>query len=144
MCNLSIDEALVKNTRVIVRKLSRHVIEVETIPSNSNENSAQLFPLPQINFKFQLSYYPWTIQRRQFPLWLAYATTFNSCQGLTLDKAVLDTRIPVFAHGQLYNALSRVRTRDDLRFFTNVSVDSDEDNSHVDKLQNMVFKELLL
>ena len=144
MRNLSIDEALVKNTRVIVRKLSRHVIEVETIPSDSNEYSAQLFPLPQINFEFQPNYCPWTIQRRQFPLWLVYTTIFNSCQGLTLDKVILDTQIPVFTHGQLYNTLSRVRTQDDLHFFTNVSVDSDEDNSHVDKLQNMVFKELLL
>ena len=144
MRNFSIDEALIKNTRVIVQKLSRYIIEVETIPNDSNENSAQLFPLPQINFKFQSSYCFWTIQRRQFPLWLVYTTIFNSCQGLTLDKVILDTQIPVFTHGQLYNALSRVRTRDDLHFFTNVSVDSDKDNSHMDKLWNMVFKELLL
>src|SRR5947209_5340855 len=102
------------------------------------------FLLPRILFEYQPKYCPWTIQRRQFPLRLAYATTFNSCQGLTLDKAVLDTRIPVFAHGQLYTALSRVRSRDDLRFFTNISENSDEDNSYVDKLRNMVFKELLL
>ncbi|KZT55126.1 hypothetical protein CALCODRAFT_437642, partial [Calocera cornea HHB12733] len=51
--------------------------------------------------------------RTQLPLRLAYATTFNSCQGLTLDRTVLDCRTDVFAHGQLYTALTRVRTQQD-------------------------------
>ena len=57
----------------------------------------------------------WTVQRRQFPLRLAYAATFNSCQGLTLDRVVLDLTKPVFAHGQLYTSLSRVRSGSDIR-----------------------------
>ena len=40
---------------------------------------------------------------------LAYATTLNSSQGLTLDQAVLDLRQRVFAHRQLYTALTRIR-----------------------------------
>ncbi|KAI6019284.1 hypothetical protein PISMIDRAFT_121718, partial [Pisolithus microcarpus 441] len=48
----------------------------------------------------------------QFPLAPAYASTFNSCQGLTLDSVGLDLTNPVFSHGQLYTALSRVRHRD--------------------------------
>ena len=55
----------------------------------------------------------WTVIRKQFPLRLAYATTFNSCQGLTLAKTAVDLRIDPFAHGQLYTALSRVRHRND-------------------------------
>ncbi|KAG2096015.1 hypothetical protein BD769DRAFT_1369636, partial [Suillus cothurnatus] len=47
--------------------------------------------------------------RLQFPLRVAYATTFNGCQGLTPDKTVLDLRRDVFAHGQLHTALSRIR-----------------------------------
>jgi len=54
-----------------------------------------------------------TIRRKQFPLRLAYATTFNSCQGLTFDRVGIDARGDVFAHGQLYTALSRVRSRAD-------------------------------
>ncbi|KAJ8589561.1 hypothetical protein M405DRAFT_738385 [Rhizopogon salebrosus TDB-379] len=50
-----------------------------------------------------------------FPLRPAYATTFNGCQGLTLDKTVLDLRCDVFVHGQLYTAHSRIRVRGDSR-----------------------------
>ncbi|KAG2756646.1 hypothetical protein P692DRAFT_201850363 [Suillus brevipes Sb2] len=39
----------------------------------------------------------------------AYATTYNGCQGFTLEKAVLDLRTDSFAHGQLYIAVSTAR-----------------------------------
>jgi ATP-dependent exoDNAse (exonuclease V) alpha subunit len=42
---------------------------------------------------------------------------FNSCQGLTFDSVVIDGRTDVFAHGQLYTALSRVRNRADAWFY---------------------------
>ncbi|KAF9231145.1 hypothetical protein BU15DRAFT_56525, partial [Melanogaster broomeanus] len=44
----------------------------------------------------------------QFPLCLAYATTFNGCQGLNLSCTAIDLHTDCFAHGQLYTALSRV------------------------------------
>jgi hypothetical protein len=53
--------------------------------------------------------------RCQFPLAPAYATTFNSCQGLTLDIVGVDLTRPVFSHGQLYTALSRIRHHNDAK-----------------------------
>ncbi|KAG2342040.1 hypothetical protein BDR05DRAFT_964722 [Suillus weaverae] len=52
---------------------------------------------------------------KRFPLRPAYTTTFNGCQGLTLQKAVLDFRSDLFAHRQLYTTLSRVQCRRDVR-----------------------------
>ena len=47
------------------------------------------------------------MNRRQFPKKLALAMTINKSQGQTLQHTGLWLPGPVFAHGQLYVALSR-------------------------------------
>jgi hypothetical protein len=46
----------------------------------------------------------------QMPVRLAWAITIHKSQGLTFDKAVIDLTHRTFAHGQLYVAISRLRT----------------------------------
>jgi len=55
------------------------------------------------------------LKRLQFPVRVAFAMTINKAQGQTFDRVGLYLRSPVFAHGQLYVALSRIRKFDDLR-----------------------------
>lgn len=111
MRNLSIDKALVKNSRVVIKVLRKYSVEVEVI----HRSKADIYCIPRINFEFKPRFAPYTVVRRQYPLRLAYATIFNSCQGLTLDRVVLNLRTAVFAHGQLYTAFSRVRCRYHMR-----------------------------
>ena len=80
MKNLSQEYALCKNTRVIVRQISRRYIQVEKVSASGQS----LFLLPRMDFFFNVPYTPWKVHRKQFPLRLSYSNTFNSAQGLTL------------------------------------------------------------
>jgi hypothetical protein len=70
--------------------------------------------VPRIIFEWPHRRIGLIIQRKQFPLRLAYAVTFNKSQGKTLSRAVVDIRNQAFAHGQLYVALSRVKLSTDI------------------------------
>jgi hypothetical protein len=135
MRNLSVRNGLVKNARVVVRQLHRRFVEVQVIDNRTNSWGA-CHCIPRILFEFTPSHASWTVQRLQLPLRVAYACTFNSCVGLTLDKTVVDLRTPVFAHGQLYTALSRVRCRDDSRVLF--------EEGEGPETENVVYKDLLL
>ena len=138
MRNLSLEEGLVKNARVVIKKLLENVIEVELVgPEAANRDKGKMYHLLRILIEFQPRFCSWTMQRKQFPLRLAYATTFNSCQGLTLDRAVVDLRVAPFTHGQLYTSISRVRHRRHVRSF----FDSENERGVT---TNIVYKDLLI
>lgn len=115
MRNLSSAKGLVKNQRVVIVSTRARYIKVRLLNPGHRPNVTHC--IPRIIFDFKPTYVSYTVRRCQFPLRLAYSTTFNSCQGLTFDSVVIDGRCDVFAHGQLYTALSRVRTREDAWVF---------------------------
>jgi ATP-dependent exoDNAse (exonuclease V) alpha subunit len=93
--------------------------------------------IPRINTHFQPKGVNFIVHRKQMPLALSYATTFNGCQGLTVKKLVLDLRRPVFSHGQLYSAITRVPDANSVLILKNVGDGSTETT-------NIVWEELLL
>ncbi|KIJ34755.1 hypothetical protein M422DRAFT_181639 [Sphaerobolus stellatus SS14] len=100
MCNLSIDKGMVRNSRCVVTGLGHRLIAVRMLHGHAMDLGSDDVLIPRITFSTVLL---------QFSLAPAYATTFNSCQGLTLDRIGIDLTCLVFSHGQLYTALSRVQ-----------------------------------
>ena len=82
--------------------------------------------------------WPFTLQRRQFPVRICYAMTINKNQGQTLSKVGLYLKKPVFTHGQLYVAVSRCTSRSGLK----VLIEND-DGSCGSETRNVVYKEVL-
>ena len=57
----------------------------------------------------------------QLPVQLGYSVTIHKAQSKTLDKVILDIDRGIFAHGQLYVALSRTRKAEDMLIQTKLT-----------------------
>ncbi|KAL7131766.1 hypothetical protein ABFS83_12G026400 [Erythranthe nasuta] len=80
---------------------------------------------------------PIKFQRRQFPKIVSFAMTINKSQGQTLSHVGLYLPRPVFSHGQLYVAVSRVKSRGGIKIF--IKSDSGE---LTNVTRNVVYKEV--
>ena len=78
--------------------------------------------------------------RRQFPVRLVFAMTINKSQGQTLKRVCVFLPEPVFSHGQLYVALSRVGSPLDIKVFIRSTGDTHEVCDKGAFTVNVVFK----
>ena len=78
MRNISIQDRIMNNTKVIVRTIGRKFVTVETLPEHKQ------VLLPHIVFRFTLPRSGVTVEWRQFPLRPCYAITVNKAQGQIL------------------------------------------------------------
>lgn len=101
---LNADKGLVNGTRLIVKAINRFSICATIVNGTRAGTDAYI---PRIDMATADGTLPFTLKRRQFPVKLAFAMTINKSQGQSLERVGVFLPNPIFAHGQVYVALSR-------------------------------------
>ncbi|XP_074320257.1 uncharacterized protein LOC141657045 isoform X1 [Silene latifolia] len=124
--NLDPAAGLCNGTRLICKRFYPNMIECEI--STGFYTGERVF-LPRITLKpSKSSKFPIHFQRKQFPIKLSFAMTINKAQGQTLQRAGVYLPKPCFSHGQLYVALSRARSSQELKVLHNPTADDKKGN----------------
>ncbi|CAN6892364.1 unnamed protein product [Brassica oleracea] len=132
--NLSQKNGLCNGTQMMISRLGHRVLQAELLTGTHVGDSVLI---PRIQLSPTDTIYPFTFRRRQYPIKLCYAMTINKSQGQSLKQVALYLPRPVFSHGQLYVALSRVTSPEGLKI-----VDDTEGATRKDVVTNIVHKEI--
>lgn len=128
---------LCNGTRLIITQMRNFVLEAKIISRNS---IGQNVYIPRLSLSPSPSdtKLPLTFQRKQFPIMVSFTMTINKSQGQSLKNVGIYLPKPIFSHGQLYVALSRVTSRDDgLKMLI-----CDDEGRVSNKTNNVVYKEV--
>ncbi|KAK4519140.1 uncharacterized protein ATC70_009449 [Mucor velutinosus] len=139
MClrNINPRQGLCNGTRLIVRNLMRNTIEAE-IACGSHQGNFVYIPKVSLHSDQDTAELEGKLSRTQFPVQSAFAITINKAQGQTLRNVVVSLLDPVFSHGQLYVALSRVTSLNHLKIVLQKA-----ENEQSRQTINVVYQEIL-
>ncbi|XP_071740486.1 uncharacterized protein [Rutidosis leptorrhynchoides] len=133
--NIDQTNGLCNGTRLMVIKLEKSVITARVITGTNIgfETLISRMKLSPTNKTL-----PFKITRKQFPVSICFAMTINKSQGQSLSHVGLFLPRPVFTHGQLYVAISRVKNKKGLKILI-----CDKDMNVSNTTTNVVYKEVL-
>ncbi|XP_050439870.1 LOW QUALITY PROTEIN: ATP-dependent DNA helicase pif1-like [Adelges cooleyi] len=110
--NLDSKRRLCNGTRMVIIQLRRYNFKAKLLSGRQEEVVIPAIPL----MTSEDGDLPFRLRRGvQFPVRLSFAMTINKSQGQTFDRVGLLLASPVFTHGQLYVAFSRVRNSDSVK-----------------------------
>jgi len=132
--NLNQSDGLCNGTRLIITRLGDRMIQAKLI---TGPRAGEDVFIPRISLTLKCTKWPFVLERRQFPIKACYAMTINKSQGQTLSCVGVYLKKPVFSHGQLYVAISRVTSKQGLKLLI-----LNEDEKCTDETRNVVYKEV--
>ncbi|XP_076907059.1 uncharacterized protein LOC143563399 [Bidens hawaiensis] len=132
--NINQKKGLCNGTRLQVVSLGKRIIEAKVV-SGTNIGFRTL--LSRISLTPSDKKLPFKLKKRQFPISVCFAMTINKSQGQSLSCVGLYLKDPVLTHGQLYVALSRVKTREGIKI-----VLLDKESKLISETKNVVYKKI--
>ena len=145
--NLDPSLGLANGTRLIVKGCTERLIDAEVLGKRGvDPHAGRRVFIPRLGLIADEhgSGLPFGFKRRQFPLKPSFAMTINKSQGQSLQFVGLFLPKPVFGHGQLYVAFSRVSHPNCLRVLAMNGTVENMDGQCTEYTQNVVYKEALL
>ncbi|KAG4988777.1 hypothetical protein JHK82_031112 [Glycine max] len=132
--NLDQANRLCNGTRLIITRLGSNVVEAEII---TRPNIGHRTYIPRMNLSSFDSPWPFKLIRRQFSFMVSFAMIINKSHGQSLTHVVLYLPNPIFSHGQLYVALSRVQSKKRLHILIH-----DNQGTPKNTIINVVYKKV--
>ncbi|GJJ68098.1 ATP-dependent DNA helicase PIF1 [Entomortierella parvispora] len=138
--NINPAKVLCNGTRLIVLRLGQRFIDAKVMHGVNKGHRILIPRTPITNSENDLSF-PILFRRTQFPVKPAFTMSINKAQGQTLDRVGLYLPQPVFGHGQLYVALSRCTSPQNMKVLIENGSQEGHEGTYT---HNIVYKRLLL